>query len=1008
MGDLIRIMLASLVAAMTLAAQVPVFRGFDGRSGLPQSQVRALLEDRLGFLWVGTHGGVARMGASGFQPFGLAQGMGVGRVWGFLEDADGGIWVAQEDSNLALIRGSRVRVFGPAEGLLESKAHALALDPQGRVLVGTRRGLWRLERDRFSPVPLEGTWGEASLERLMVDRSGALWMGTADGRLGRLGPGGRVEDTALPAPSTGQPILGLGQSPAGEVYAATRAALFRRRGDGTWLREELKGAPPEAQILGFQADGRGNLLVFLGYDGLWIREGSGQVRLWTSRDGLPQEGVASALLDRRGILWVGTDGRGLQALALPGLSGLHQMGSEPLGAVLTLLRGAGGTTWAGSTRGLFRIEEGRGVTGRWDARSGIPGKDVRTLASDGRGGLWLGSNRGLTRWRDGRAVGPVLLPGLAVNQLAPWGDRLLVATGEGLAVREPDGRIHRHHLPPEYGRDLVYGVLADAGEVLVATTRGLARFRGNELEPLHRDAPFAQLRVIAMARDAQGTLWVGTVRGLFRQEGTGWRTYGVEQGLPDSHIYFLQPLPGGRLAVGHGQGVTLLDPAGPSVNLNQNLGLYSDETNRGCVLLDEKDRLWFGMVEGFCRLELDRAIRVPPTSPPIVLEARWEGGEAFQPTDLRLPGGVASLQLEFQVGQPLSFQPPAFEVQMEGLSAVWQPVGRDHLMRFGALSGGTYRFRVRASQDGVTWVEGPPLEIRVASRWHETFLGRLALLGLLLGAVALGVRWRTRRLRKEAEGLERMVAERTGALLQRNLDLERAHAQVQASMEAKAAFARMVAHDLRSPLTTLLLVAEELAEDLREDRKRASRAGLLAQESHRIEAMLQRLLDQAKADSFIQSTYRKRLSPRQVLEGLPDVLTVKAQGRKLAFAFEEAEACGRAQVEVDPLGIQQVVLNLVGNALKFTGAGGRAGLRSHVEGARWVMEVWDTGRGMTGEQVAQMFQPFHQLETRDAAQGWGLGLSITKALVEAHGGTLSVTSEPGAGSVFRVEIPLAG
>lgn len=129
MAALLRLLLAGLLMAGALAAQVPVFRTFDGRSGLPQSQVNALLEDRQGFLWVGTHGGVARMGASGIQSFGLPQGMGVGRVWAFLEDPEGGIWVAQEDANLALIRGSRVKVFGVPDGLEVPYAHALALDP---------------------------------------------------------------------------------------------------------------------------------------------------------------------------------------------------------------------------------------------------------------------------------------------------------------------------------------------------------------------------------------------------------------------------------------------------------------------------------------------------------------------------------------------------------------------------------------------------------------------------------------------------------------------------------------------------------------------------------------------------------------------------------------------------------------------------------------------------------------------------------------------------------------
>jgi signal transduction histidine kinase len=310
--------------------------------------------------------------------------------------------------------------------------------------------------------------------------------------------------------------------------------------------------------------------------------------------------------------------------------------------------------------------------------------------------------------------------------------------------------------------------------------------------------------------------------------------------------------------------------------------------------------------------------------------------------------------------------------------------------------------------DGAKWVEGPPLEIHVAHAWHEFLLVRLAGLGLLGGGILAIIRARTRRLKARALNLEASVADRTRALMQRNEDLERAHMRVQESLEAKAAFTRMVAHDLRSPLTTLMLLADQLALDVAEGHiPRASQLDLLHQEAGRIEGLLQRLLDQAKAESFLQTVYRKRMLPRQVLEGLPEVLRLKARGRGLEFVFEEARECESAWVEVDPLGIQQVVLNLAGNAFKFTGPGGRVVLRSSVEGKAWVLQISDTGRGMSESQLERLFRPFQQGDVRDAAQGWGLGLSIVQGLVETHGGRITVTSSPERGSTFRVEIPTA-
>jgi ligand-binding sensor domain-containing protein len=112
---------------------------------LPQSQVRALMEDRQGFLWVGTHGGLARLGASGFRACGLAQGLGVGRVRALLQDTRSAVWVAQTDAGLARIDGSSVRTFGAADGREDSNCCALALDPGGALLVGASDGLHRFD-----------------------------------------------------------------------------------------------------------------------------------------------------------------------------------------------------------------------------------------------------------------------------------------------------------------------------------------------------------------------------------------------------------------------------------------------------------------------------------------------------------------------------------------------------------------------------------------------------------------------------------------------------------------------------------------------------------------------------------------------------------------------------------------------------------------------------------------------------------------------------------------------
>jgi len=147
-----------------------------------------------------------------------------------------------------------------------------------------------------------------------------------------------------------------------------------------------------------------------------------------------------------------------------------------------------------------------------------------------------------------------------------------------------------------------------------------------------------------------------------------------------------------------------------------------------------------------------------------------------------------------------------------------------------------------------------------------------------------------------------------------------------------------------------------------------------------------------------------RTAPHQLLEGMEDALRLKAEWAGLHFSWDVKPIEG--QVLADALAIQQVLLNLFGNALKVTTPGGGVGVRSSVKGERWVLEIWDTGRGFDAGEIERLFQPFTQVEISDIGKGWGLGLSIVKSLVDAHGANITVESKPGHGSTFRLAFVL--
>ena len=317
---------------------------------------------------------------------------------------------------------------------------------------------------------------------------------------------------------------------------------------------------------------------------------------------------------------------------------------------------------------------------------------------------------------------------------------------------------------------------------------------------------------------------------------------------------------------------------------------------------------------------------------------------------------------------------------------------------------GMYRFRLRASLDGRTWVEADPLPIRIQPAWYQRLISRVAFALAMLGLVVLAVYGRLRTLQRRAHLLEAKVQERTETLALRNKSLERLHHQLKRSLESRIQLMRTVSHDLRSPLTSILLSVDRLREA--EGPPRASTLNVLDREAHRLETLLRGMLDQAKTESLSDSLNQRLCRPSEVLEGLTDTLRLKAEARELTTHLDLDPGVGSVWILADATAMQQVLFNLLENALKFTEPPGTVGVRSRLGEETWALEVWDTGRGIEPSLQEEIFQPFRQAQEADAQKGWGLGLNICKTLVEAHAGRIEVVSEVGKGATFRVILPL--
>jgi len=244
--------------------------------------------------------------------------------------------------------------------------------------------------------------------------------------------------------------------------------------------------------------------------------------------------------------------------------------------------------------------------------------------------------------------------------------------------------------------------------------------------------------------------------------------------------------------------------------------------------------------------------------------------------------------------------------------------------------------------------------------------------------------------------LHRKVVELTSAL--EAVEQERARAQ--ASEQAKQELVTMFSHDLRSPLTVIYSDASEHGRACQDEACRASRASVRAS-VRRANAMLGDVVDSARLEGGTLELEREPLDLAELLRDLA-VTGVPAEDRprlRLALAAERAPVLG------DRSWLDRAVSNVVGNALKFTPAGLPVEVRLVEEPRTWRVEVADGGPGIPAEEVGLLFRRFYRASNALRTQGSGLGLYITRLVVEAHGGWVSAESALGQGATVTLTLP---
>ncbi len=264
-----------------------------------------------------------------------------------------------------------------------------------------------------------------------------------------------------------------------------------------------------------------------------------------------------------------------------------------------------------------------------------------------------------------------------------------------------------------------------------------------------------------------------------------------------------------------------------------------------------------------------------------------------------------------------------------------------------------------------------------------------------------------RKLAEVEENFLRTVNDSQQEILAMNEALTAANSQLRELDRMKDAFLSMVTHELRTPLTVISGITEmletgiygELAADQSEHIRQ------IALQAHRLRQLVNDLLDLSKMEAGMMRLRREMLDPHSLAAAVVEQLaTVAAQAgvllrNQIGFDLPEVNCDGQR--------IEQVLTNLISNAIKFTSTGGQVTITAETQRGAVRFNVADTGRGIPGDALPQVFDKFFQVQssTESGAKGTGLGLAIVKHIIELHGGQVFVESEVGKGSSFSFTLP---
>lgn len=1022
------------------------FNHLSAKDGLSQNLARTILQDNQGFIWIGTKDGLNRFDGQEIKvfrheisnPFSI----GCNYISSLFQNDDGHIWVGTEKGlYIYSPEYERFEPFiqeSPSGRQVSGDIVSIRKDDAGRIWIAEIRGglfCYYSGDNKLECYPYEELFPDPLTVRSMeIDKGGNIWVGDFGHGLMRLSQD-RKRLVPLQLPDSGSKqehyvnsvirgpgnTLLIGYWGSGVKSLDLDAMRYR-----SILSTDEAGEAIYCRTLTYSEDGR----LFAGTEsGLFVYD-LDNCRLTShfraseqDKYSLSDKAVHAVYIDREGGVWVGT--------YYGGVDYYRQM--------------------APSVRKYY-------PTGKPD---GLSGKRVHQFCMDGDGMIWITtSDGGLNRFNPGTETFQWFDPSRDfpnIPCLCRVGDELWAGTNpNGIVIIDPRNQCVKRRINKSDGEgsirdNSVFAITRSKdGSVYVGTYFGIDRF-----DPLSRHFTPVEgipaIYVSSIYEDSHGTLWVGTSKGVFKKthadsgwkhyvrvaseesslpgdkiksicedsrgiiwiltNGSGFCRYNPESdnfkrydqtdGLPNDVVFRMEEDEKGLLWLSTNDGLAAFDPIREQFRVfTMEDGLLCDQYNDRSSFRTEDGTIYFGGIEGFVAFKPSEITAECPSPTAVLSDFSILG----TPVRIGVPGSPMQRSLPYLDRLSLKHNQNSFSFKvctfnyynstygrvlcrLEGTDEEWHPLEGSQYVRYAGLNPGQYRFVVKDAAPEGGDRELTSLRIRIRPPWYGTIPAKLFyyLLGLGLLAFAL---WAIRRHNEDVyqKRLREIEQESERAL-----------------HESQLQFFTNIAHEIRTPVTLISGPLDNVLQHGNMDPETVEDLGLVKANASKLLSLVNQLLDFRKIEhSGVALRYNRcNVSAllRETLAGFQYML----QERSISCSSDLPEEDLYAIVDEDA--VKTILTNLINNGIKY--ADGVLDVSLARNGDRLVIRTRNDGLLIPPDMRDSIFKPFVRVgsDRERTVPGTGLGLTFSRTLSEAHGGTLTV-EEDDEWNVFRLELPL--